>query len=311
MANVLPMARQVEAVSALVDGCSIRTTERLTGVNRETIGNLALTVGQACDRLHDSLMVNLQCARLEFDEQWDFIHSKQAHLRTTDPIDEWGDVWTFKALAVNQRAIVSHTTGKRTKENAAAFVKDVRRRITGRPQVSADGWKPYVNAVEDAFGMLCDFGLLVKQYEGDEIPEGEKKHRVRYKGAVKVRVSGNPNLETVGTSYIERQNQSTRMEVRRFTRKTNAFSKKLDNHRAAVALHVAHYNLARVHTTLRITPGMALGITDHIWSIEELIERAMAIPPAPVAPPFAPPSEIFPAAQMPLPGFVNLRLVKR
>lgn len=306
--NVLSASERMAVVSALVDGCSIRTTERLTGTTRNCIGRLALDVGQACERLHDSLMVNLQCARLEFDEQWDFIHSKQAHLRTTDPVDEWGDVWTFKALAVNQRAIVSHYTGKRTKDSAETFVKDVRRRVMGRPQVSADGWKPYVDAVETAFGMLVDFGQLVKMYDGDE--EEAKKHRVRYKGAVKVVVAGHPNLETVGTSYVERQNQSTRMEVRRFTRKTNAFSKKLDNHRAAVALHVCHYNLCRVHTTLRITPGMALGITDHVWTVAELVERAMAIPPAPVVPPVRQ-EEISPAAQLPLPGFVRLRLVKK
>ena len=308
--SLLSFEQKVAVLSCLVDGCSINTTVRLTDVSKPSILKLVRAIGEACERLHDRMMVNLKCSLLQFDEQWSFVHTKQGHLKTTDPVDVWGDCWTFVCLAVTQRAIISFRTGKRTLENARPFVKDVRNRVLGRPQASADGWKPYTDAVEEAFGMLVDFGVFVKQYEGDELPEGATRHRVRYKGAIKVKVSGNPNMETVSTSLIERCNLTTRMSIRRFTRKTNGFSKKVENHAAAFALHAANYNFCRIHETLRTTPAMALGITDHVWDIPELLREATKCGPAPTLPPVAAPLPQAPA-QMMLPGMgPGLRVIR-
>jgi IS1 family transposase len=274
--NVLPFETQVRVISALTEGCSIRSTERLVNVNRNTIMSLGLRVGDGCERLHDRMMRDLQVNLIELDEQWDFIAKKQRHVKQGDR-EECGDVWLFVALAATQKAVLSYLVGKRTTENTAALAMDLRARIMNRPQITSDGYAPYVGAVEAAFGVDVDYAMLTKKYVGDSnLPDAAHRYSPGHVAGIdKTVIRGLPDSEKIGTSYVERFNLSSRMQMRRFTRLTNGFSKKLDSHRAAVALWVSFYNLCRVHETLRYTPAMALGVTDHIWTVGELIQAAI------------------------------------
>ena len=208
----------------------------------------------------------------EFDEVWSFIGKKQKRLGPDD-LREKGDCYIFTALSATHKAIISYKIGKRSGANANAFAMDVRQRILGRPQISSDGFSPYVDAIERAFGSEVDYGQIVKVYAGEPGPDTARRYSpgivVDVRKAV---IAGGPDRKKISTSFVERSNLTIRMQCRRLTRLTNAFSKKLENHAAAVALFVAHYNLCRVHETLRITPAMALSVTDHIWTIGELIE---------------------------------------
>jgi IS1 family transposase len=225
---------------------------------------------------------------IELDKQWAFIGKKNKQV-TDDDAPEMGDVWLFAALAANQKAIISYVVGKRTSVNTQALVNDLRSRILNRPQITADGYAPYVGAINDAFGVDVDFAILEKQYQAPVAADAAHRYSPSSIRAVeKTVVRGNPDEDRISTSYIERFNLTTRMANRRYTRLTNGFSKRLRNHEAAVALYVVHYNLCRVHETLRTTPAMALGITDHIWSIAELIDAALAAPTAPATPPKPP-----------------------
>lgn len=293
--NVLPFDQQVRIIGALTEGCSIRSVERLTEVHRDTIMRLGVRIGFACQRLHDSLMRNLQVSTIELDEQWAFIGKKQKRVTDDDPL-EMGDCYLFLALAANQKAILSYAVGKRTAATTEELINDLRARVLNRPQITADGFAPYVAAIDLAFANEVDFAQLIKVYQ--TTPGNEAA--VRYSPGVvraieKTPVFGNPDPEKISTSYIERFNLTTRMAVRRFTRLTNGFSKTLTNHKAAVALHVAHYNFCHVHETIRVTPAMELKITDHIWSVAELIEAATATPlPAPPAPSRDPKTDLLP-----------------
>jgi IS1 family transposase len=283
--NILPFEKQTQVIAAITEGCSIRSTERLTGVNRNTIMSLGLRVGEGCERLHDRMMRDLQVNLIELDEQWDFVAKKQRHVQDDDP-QSYGDAWVFIALASTQKAVLSHRVGKRTMENTEALAMDLRARIVNRPQITSDGYAPYVGAVEAAFGFDVDFAMLTKKYVGDsKRPDAAHRYSPGHVAGVdKVVIRGNPKSENINTSYVERFNLSSRMQMRRFTRLTNVFSKKLESHAAAVALWVAFYNLCRVHETLRCTPAMALGVTDHIWTIGELLQAALEpsdVPPLP------------------------------
>ncbi len=292
--NRLPLEKQTQVIAALTEGCSIRATERLTGVNRETIMYLGVRVGEGCDRLHDRMMRDLHVNLIELDEQWSFVAKKQKRVKLDDP-PEAGDAWVFIALDATRKAVLSYVVGKRTSENTAALAADLRARITNRPQITADGYTPYTNAVTEAFDRDVDFAQIIKQYAAT--PGNDAAHRYspgRVIGVDKTVICGRPDEEYIGTSYVERFNLTTRMQMRRFTRLTNAFSKKLENHAAAIALHIAWYNLCRWHEALRCTPAMALGVTDHIWTLGELVEKALN---APVPPPIAPRG-----AQLPLTG---------
>jgi IS1 family transposase len=279
---------QVRVIGALVEGCSIRSIERMTGIHRDTIMRLGAKVGNACRNLHDSMMRDLQVSTIEMDEQWAFIGKKQKQVKDGDPL-EMGDVWLFCALAANQKAIVSYTVGKRTSKNAHALLADLRARILNRPQITADGYAPYIGAVDRAFGVDVDFATIEKEYQAPVAEDAAHRYSPSSIRAVeKTVVRGNPDESKISTSYVERFNLTTRMQIRRFTRLTNAFSKKLENHRAAVALHIAHYNLCRVHETLRVTPGMELGVTNYVWSISDLIDAAGLAPEASTTPPKTP-----------------------
>ncbi len=271
--NVLPFEKQVSAIAALTEGCSIRATERLTDIHRDTIMRFGVRVGEGCADLHDRMMRDLQVPILEFDEIWGYVGKKQR--RTEADETDKGDQYTFTALDATSKAIISYVTGKRTEANTRAFVNDVWERIINRPQITTDGFGPYIEAVAECFGDGAEFAQLVKHYAADHSVEAKRRyspaHVVRVERLV---VSGRPRH--VSTSYVERSNLTLRMQQRRFTRLTNGFSKKLRNHRAAVALYVAHYNLCRVHETIRMTPAMALGVADHIWDIGELLDAALA-----------------------------------
>lgn len=275
--NVLPRDKQIAVISALTEGCSIRTVERLTCIHRDTIMRLGVRVGNGCAGLHDALMYGLNVGRIELDEAWSFVAKKQRHLKPDDPAD-FGDQYVFLALAGAAKAIISWRVGKRDGENCRDFLADLRARVVGAPEISSDGFPAYPDAVERAFGMECSFATIEKHYAADAAVEAAR----RYSPAAVVSVTTKHVVgaqRTVSTSYIERQNLTLRMSQRRFTRLVNGFSKKLNNHIAAVALYVAHYNLCRVHEALRITPAMQVGVTDHVWSIGEMIDAALASTP--------------------------------
>ena len=280
--NILSIEKQISAIASLSEGNSIRATERLVGVHRDTIMRLGVRVGQGCARLHDALFVNLHSAVIQVDELWAFIGKKQARVRLGDS-QEVGDQYTYLAMDDLNKAILSFYTGKRSAPSTRAFIADLRQRVVNQPQITSDGLSHYEPAILGMFVPTVDYAMLVKNYRTTKGNEAA----IRYSpGAIvsisKQVVAGNPNPRRVSTSHIERVNLSVRMHQRRFTRLTNGFSKKLENHEAAVALFVAHYNLCRVHETIRMTPAMAMGVSDHIWSIGELVAKALAEPePAP------------------------------
>jgi len=276
--NILSPNQQVNVIAALTEGCSIRSVERLTDIHRDTIMRLGVRVGQGCAALHDRLMRDLNVSRIELDELWSFCFKKQARLTPEDGTDR-GDQFVFLALAGAAKAILSYCVGKRNQEHTSAFVADLRARVLGAPEISSDGWNCYPDAIESAFGIDVTYGQILKHYGVQAgVVEAARRYSPAHVVAVSKRqVVGRPNH--ISTSYVERQNLTARMQQRRFTRLTNAFSKKLENHEAAVALYVAHYNFCRVHETLRVTPAMQLGVTDHIWSIGELIGEALVVAP--------------------------------
>jgi IS1 family transposase len=283
--NVLSRDKQVQVIAALTEGCSIRATERLTDVNRETIMNLGVRVGEGCARLHDAMMRDLNVGLVELDEQWAFLGKKQKRVLSTDP-EAYGDVWVFVALDATKKAVLSYVVGKRTGVETLALARDLRARIVNRPQITADGYVPYVNAIRDAFDLDVDFAQLVKVYATTPGNDAATRYSPgRVIGAEKVVICGRPDEEKISTSYVERFNLTTRMQMRRFTRLTNAFSRKIENHRAAIALHMSWYNLCRSHEALRCSPVMALGVTDHIWTIGELVGAALDAPVPPPMPP--------------------------
>ena len=276
MANVLKQDKQEMVINMLIEGNSIRSTERMTGVHRDTIMRLGVSVGAACEVLHNDMMRNLPCKRLQLDEIWCFVGKKQRHVTKEDDSATVGDAWTFCAIDADTKLIPAFRVGKRTAEVTDAFVDDLRSRLTNRVQISTDGMSAYVDAIEDSFGAAVDFAQIIKVYEADALGAGRYSPPKVVSTEVKV-ITGRPARGHISTSYVERQNLTMRMQMRRFTRLTNGFSKKWENLCAAVALHFAHYNLCRVHSTLRITPAMAAGVTDHVWSIGELLEAAKAV----------------------------------
>ena len=277
--NRLPFQQQIRIIGLLTEGNAIRGIERLTGHHRDSIMHLGRRVGEACHRLHHARMRNLQPLCLQLDEMWSFIGEKQRHVTEQSP-PEHGDCYLWLALDADRKAVIGYRAGKRTMEDAIIFCRDLRSRVINRPQITTDGFIAYVEAIEDAFGRDVDYAMLKKQMNGADGPVF---------GITKAVQIGNPDLEKVSTSYVERANLTVRMHLRRCARRTNAYSKKHGHHVAAIALHLAFYNFCRVHESLRVTPAVELGLTDHVWSIRELIEEAKAAPPIdPVPPPIEP-----------------------
>lgn len=254
---------------ALVEGNSINATCRMTGVAKHTVLNLLRDLGMACADFHDVNVRNLRVRRLQCDEIWAFVGAKKKNATPKQKSEGWGDVWTWTALDADTKLMVSYMVGKRDLGWARDFMTDCAERIVGHPQITTDAHKPYLKAVEEAFGGDCDYAQLHKIYGAPDEPETRYSPAVCIGAYMKV-VSGMPDPKHVSTSYVERQNLTMRMSIRRFTRLTNGFSKKLENHGYAVALHFMHYNFCRIHKTLKVTPAMEAGLTDHVWSIEEL-----------------------------------------
>ena len=275
--SFLSRDQQIQVIGCLTEGMSIRSAERLTGIHRDTIMRLNARVGRGCAELHDRIMVGVRVGRLELDELWAYVGKKQRHLKRTDSPQK-GDQYTFVALASSSRAIVGYRTGKRHTETTDEFIQDLRQRVIGAPEISTDGFHPYRNAIRDAFQGSAH-GVINKTFSVTHLVNIEQaQHRYSPASVIAVAkeaVRGEP--EQISTSYVERSNLSIRMASRRFTRLTNGFSKKLDNHLSAVALYVAHYNLCRVHESLRTTPAVQLGITDRVWSLGDLIDAALAV----------------------------------
>ncbi len=278
MTNVLSAAKRVQIVSALVEGVGIRPTARMCGVSKDTVMKLWVEMGEACHRYQDETLRELTCRRLQVDEVWSFVYSKQKNV-PQDRLGEFGagDVWTFTAVDADTKLIPSFLIGSRDAESATEFMQDLASRLVNRVQLTTDGHKMYLSATEEAFHGAVDFAQLVKMY-GADAAEGEKRYSPAVCiGCERTAVTGQPDPKHVSTSYVERSNLTVRMSVRRFTRLTNAFSKKLRNHAAAVALFTAHYNFCRIHQSLRVTPCMAAGVTARVWSIADLVELLPAV----------------------------------
>ena len=265
-------------IAGLAEGSSLRALTRITGIHRTTIANLALRVGEGCAALLDAKMRNLTCKFLQLDEIWGFIGKKEKHIQYSDD-PTFGDVWTFCAIDSETKLVPSFKVGKRDHKTANAFLVDIASRLNKntRPQISSDGLRAYVDAVENAFGMNVDYGMIFKSYGADK---GEHHQERRYSAPDVVSierrvVSGHPDMDLVSTSHIERLNGTTRLHMRRLTRLTYAFSKKLEHFEAAVALHFAYYNFVRTHGSLRMTPAMYAGIERDFWTVNDLIEAAL------------------------------------
>jgi IS1 family transposase len=271
--NRLNSKRRAEILNLLVEGNSIRSVTRLTGVSIHTALNYAVAAGTAAAKYQDVTLRGLNCRRIEADEIWSFCHSK---MKNTSPELHktlgWGDVWVWTAIDATSKLVPCWLVNDRSGESARTFMHDLSSRLTGRIQLTTDGHAPYPDAVELSFGANVDYATIIKEYRAMHGRDAE----ARYSpgdciGITRHVVMGEPEEKLISTSYVERQNLSMRMGMRRFTRLTNAFSKKLENHKHAVALYFLNYNFVRIHKTIRCTPAMAAGVTDKLWSIDDVV----------------------------------------
>jgi IS1 family transposase len=269
--NRLPIEERARIIGMLIEGMSLRATSRLADVSINTVTKLLVDVGSAAADYQDRTLRNLRCKRIQCDEIWAFVYAKEKNV----PANKrgkfgYGDVWTWTAIDADTKLVPSFMVGNRDARSARMFVDDLASRLASRVQLTTDGLKVYLEAVEGAFGGDVDYSVLIKTYESSQ-------EETRYSPAVctsceRKQISGRTDPQHVSTSFVERQNLTMRMGMRRFTRLTNAFSKKVENHAYQVALHFMHYNFCRIHKTLRVTPAMEAGIADHVWTIRELIE---------------------------------------
>src|SRR6202140_204478 len=272
--NKLPLAKRVQILSMLVEGSSCRSISRVADVSLNTVYKTLIDAGNACVRFHDGAVRNVASKRVQCDEAWSFCYAKQKNVATAKAAPEGaGDVWTWTALDSDTKLILSWQVGGRDAEYALALMDDLRGRLANRVQLTTDGHKAYLSAVEEAFGAEVDYGMLVKLYGGET---GGQGHERKYSpseclGARKDTITGNPDPRHISTSYTERANLTMRMSMRRFTRLTNGFSKKLQNHEYMVALYALWYNFVRIHKTLRTSPAMAAGIASRLWSMEDIV----------------------------------------
>jgi IS1 family transposase len=268
--NRLSIVDRAAILGMLVEGNSLRSCSRLADVSINTVTKLLVDLGAACEKFHDEHVRNVRVRRLQADEIWCFVGAKAKNVTPEKKAEGWGDVWTWTGLDADTKLCVSYLVGGRDGGWAKEFMQDCANRIKGRVQITTDGHRAYLEAVEDAFGADIDYAQLQKFYGAPS------ENDTRYSPAVCIGcdmkvVSGNPDPKHVSTSYVERHNLTMRMGMRRFTRLTNAFSKKIGNHSAMVAIHAVYYNFGRIHKTLRITPAMAAGLSDHVWSLEEIV----------------------------------------
>jgi len=268
--NRLSIEDRTRIVSALIEGCSIRSIARMTGNSPVTVLKLLSDIGLACTEFHNKFVGNLKVRSVQCDEIWSFVGAKAKNASPEKKAEGWGDVWTWTAIDADSKLCIRYVVGGRDGGWARDFMEDCASRIVNRVQITTDSHRAYLNAVEDAFGSDVDYAQLHKIYGAPA------ENEARYSPAqcigcdMKV-VSGNPDPKHVSTSYVERQNLTMRMQMRRFTHLTNAFSKKIENHIHAVALHFMNYNFCRIHQTLRVTPAMAAGLTDRVWEISDIV----------------------------------------
>jgi IS1 family transposase len=267
--NRLSTTKRTQVIAALVEGNSINATCRMFGVGKHTVLRLLEEVGCACAAYHHSHVRGLRVRHLQADEIWAFIGAKKKSVSPDKESEGWGDVWTWTAIDADTKLIVTYYVGDRSKAAAWEFIADCADRIIGRPQITTDALRHYANAIEDAFGANVDYAMLHKLY-GAPLPDDSRYSPATCIGCDMKVVTGDPDPKHVSTSYVERQNLSMRMGMRRFTRLTNGFSKKFENHAHQIALYFFHYNFCRVHKTLRVTPAMEASLTDHVWTLEEL-----------------------------------------
>jgi transposase-like protein/IS1 family transposase len=267
------LAAAVQVLSLLTEGMSIRAASRITGLHKNTIMGLLVTAGHGCQSVTDRYVRNIRPQYVQADELWCFVHTKQKHLHFKDP-SEWGDTYTWVAIDAETKLVISHLVGKRDPVSAFEFISDLNRRVTEqhRFQLTTDGLTAYPPAIEERFGAGIDYAQLIKIYGTPDANQGPDWYRPgKVIEVVPTKVSGDADEAHICTSHAERHNLSIRMATRRFTRLTNGFSKKLENLKAAVALYMAWYNFCRIHQTLRVTPAMEAGITDHVWAVPELL----------------------------------------
>jgi IS1 family transposase len=271
--NRLTKEKRKRVLGALVEGNSIRSTVRMTGVAKNTVTKLLCDAGRACEKYHNKVMVNLPCKRVQVDEIWSFCYSKQKNIpEQYQDMFGYGDVWTWVAMDADTKLVPAWLIGGRDAGWATAFMQDLAKRLRHRVQLTSDGHKAYLSAVEDAFGGDIDYATLIKMY-GVERKEPENRYSpAKVTGCQLAVIHGKPDTRYISTSYVEKQNLTMRMSMRRFTRLTNGFSKKIENLHWAVALHFMYYNFCRIHRTLRVTPAMEAGISDRLWELDDIIE---------------------------------------
>ncbi len=269
--NKLSTKERVQIIAALVEGNSIRATCRMTGAAKGTVLKLLVDLGKACAKYQDEKLRGLSCKQIQCDEIWSFCYAKEKNVpEEMKGKLGFGDVWTWTAIDADSKLIVSYLVGDRSAVYARKFIDDLASRLAHRVQLTTDGYKAYLNAVETAFGAEIDYAMLDKIYNAPPRDGQARYSPADCCGTRKIKIKGNPDIKKVSTSYVERQNLTMRMSMRRMTRLTNAFSKKIENQAHAVALHFMHYNFCRVHQTLRITPAMEAKIADHVWTLEEI-----------------------------------------
>jgi IS1 family transposase len=269
--NKLATKTRAQILGLMVEGVSLRAITRLTGVSRTTSLKLLEDAGQAFADYQDRTLRNLTCKRIQVDEIWAFVYAKQKNVEAAkNAPEDAGDIWTWTAIDAETKLVMSWMVGDRSLDTAQVFIGDLAERLANRVQLTSDGHKAYLEAVEDAFGADIDYAQLIKIY--GESPEGHKRYSpAECVGIEKRKITGNPSMKHVSTSYVERQNLTMRMHMRRFTRLTNAFSKKAENHAHSVALHFMYYNFVRIHQTLRMTPAMAAGVTQTLWELTDMV----------------------------------------
>lgn len=273
--NQLSMEKRAQVIGCLVEGMSIRSTVRVTGAAKNTVSKLLVDLGSACREYQDKAFRNLSCKRIQCDEIWSFCYAKQKNVpEELKGVFGYGDIWTWTAICADTKLVPSWLVASRSAEAATMFIDDLASRLNNRVQLTTDGHKVYLDAVEKAFGADIDYAMLVKVYGNENYADNANSRRYSPAECIDTRVipiTGNPKEKHISTSYVERNNLTMRMSMRRFTRLTNAFSRKVENLEAAISLHFMYYNFARVHTSLRVTPAMEAGISDHVWTLEEIV----------------------------------------
>lgn len=282
--NKLGLRRRSEILHLLCEGASIRAITRVTGASKNTVGKLLADIGRACSDYQNRVLTNLPCKRLQVDEIWSFVYAKQANVKTAKaapPVA--GDCWTWTAICAETKLVPSWLVGTRDTDCAIRFIGDLASRLAHRVQLTSDGYRPYLEAVEHMFGGEIDYAQLIKTYGPTE--EGERRYSPpAFVSCRQFLVSGNPDPKHISTSFAERNNLTMRMHMRRFTRLTNAFSKKVENHAHAVALHFMYYNFCKLHKAHRLTPAMAAGVTDKLWEVDDIVAIMDEMAPEPERP---------------------------